>query len=221
MEHKVDLNEISDGKLYSLNDTVSLGCDGCHSLTEKAKCCHFADDTITLDPFDIYELSCTGRDFSTLFQQGILALSPVDAVLLPHLNFGDAGVCPFLAETGLCRIHANRPGLCRLFPLARGFRENNLFYLKQVHECPMQTGNPVTVKDWLGLADPKEYESFCLTWHQILSSFRTKLSSLKDHDAVTALSTQFLTFFYFAPYSSEAPFSEQFAARKNAFLQLL
>lgn len=221
MEHKVDLTEISDGMMYSINDTVTLGCDGCRYLTEKAKCCHFAEDTITLDPFDIYELSCAGLDFSTLFQQGILALSPVDAVLLPHLNFGKDNVCPFLDESGLCKIHAHRPGLCRLFPLARGFRENSMFYLKQIHECPMQTGTPVTVKDWLGLSDSKEYENFSISWHQLLNDLRTKLSAASDHDAVTALSTRFLTLFYFAPYSAEASFTEQFQARKTAFAQFL
>ena len=60
MEHKVNLEEISDGKLYTKNDMVKLGCDGCSG---KSSCCRFAEDTITLDPYDMYLLS-TGEGLS-------------------------------------------------------------------------------------------------------------------------------------------------------------
>ena len=65
MEHKVNLEEISDGKLYTLNDMVRLGCDGCQG---NASCCRFAEDTITLDPYDFYQLAILpGLSFEALY----------------------------------------------------------------------------------------------------------------------------------------------------------
>lgn len=220
MEHKVDLTEISDGTLYSLNDTVTLSCDGCRCLSEHARCCHFAEDTITLDPFDTFQLTCAGYPFVTLFQKEIISLAPVSSVLLPHLNFNDSGSCPFLDADGRCSIHAFRPGLCRLFPLARGYGENRLFYVKQIHECPIPTGQPVSVRDWLGLADATRYEQFCFDWHTLVTQFRERLQTTSGHETRTTLSTRFLSIFFFAPYETGASFYEQYALRQKEFKEI-
>lgn len=219
MEHKVNLNEISDGTLYSLKDYVPLGCDGCQCFCETAQCCHFSKDTITLDAYDIWQLACAGSDFTTLFQNGLLALSPVDMVLLPHLNFEKTNCCPFLSDDGRCGIYDFRPGLCRLFPLARGFREDGVFYLKQVHECPVQKEVPVSVTGWLGLSDATAYEAFCVQWHELLQTQRSRLAAAPDHETLTALSTRFLQLFYFMPYSRSAPFEEQYDLRRKTYAQ--
>ena len=48
------LNEISDGKLYDIEDMVkadTCGCNGC------SDCCNDVGDLVVLTPFDIYEMT--------------------------------------------------------------------------------------------------------------------------------------------------------------------
>ena len=51
MIRDVDINEISDGRRYRSGDMVKIGCAECTGCSE---CCRQVDDTIILDPYDIY-----------------------------------------------------------------------------------------------------------------------------------------------------------------------
>lgn len=212
MEHKVNLNEISDGTLYRLNDMARLGCNSCHG---NSSCCHFAQDTITLDPFDIYELSlATGFNFEELFAKQLISLSPADKLLMPHLKFSsDGDACPFLEASGLCSIHAHRPGLCRLFPLARYFHDNTLHYIHQIHECPYSNAPKVKIKKWLGVTDAQQYENFLLRWNRIVSDTKNALEKAADNAELSARTTTFLKKYYFLPYDTSKDFYTQFQAR--------
>jgi len=212
MEHKVNLQEISDGRIYRRSDSVRIGCDGCQSLHSKeAGCCHFAEDTITLDPYDFYLLARNGLDFTALYQRQQIALSMVDGCILPHLNFSD-NACPFLTKEGRCSIHSCRPGLCRLFPLARLFDEHGIGYIHQIHECPYSAGATVSIAEWLGLEDLTEYENFCIEWHELTAALRTEIRTLSDAER-SVLLTKFLNVFFISPYAPKLPFEEQFEKR--------
>ena len=50
MLRDIDLNEISDGRLYTANDMVKADCMGCQGC---ASCCQGMGDSIVLDPYDI------------------------------------------------------------------------------------------------------------------------------------------------------------------------
>lgn len=217
MEHKVDLNEISDGKLYTKNDMVKLGCNGCGG---RSSCCRFAEDTITLDPYDMYQLNTgEGLSFELLYSRGLIALSPVQGLLLPHLNFSaETGSCPFLEEDGLCRIHGNRPGLCRLFPLARHFGEDRLNYILQVHECPNPVTPKVKIKNWLDIPNVDRYEAFLTDWHTLVAMTREKITAATDNQTIHTVTTVFLKLFYLTPYGKDTDFYTQFNQRKEAFL---
>lgn len=216
MEHRVSLEDISDGKLYTKNDLVKLGCDGCSG---HAACCRFAEDTITLDPFDMYQLDTgEGLSFELLYSRALIALSPVKGLLLPHLNFSkETGACPFLEKDGLCRIHGNRPGLCRLFPLARYFEDDKLYYILQVHECPNTVTPKVKVKSWIGLPNLEQYESFLRSWHELVNKTQEKIATATDNQTIQTVTTVFLKLFYLTPYGKDKDFYSQFAQRKEAF----
>lgn len=220
MEHKVDLNEISDGKLYTKNDMVKLGCDGCNG---RASCCRFAEDTITLDPYDLYQLSTgEGLSFELLYGRELIALAPVQGLLLPHLNFSkETDTCPFLESDGLCRIHGNRPGLCRLFPLGRYFEEDTLHYILQVHECPNPVTPKVKIKNWLGLPNLEQYEAFLTQWHTLVAETQKKIAVATDNQTINTVTTVFLKLFYLTPYGKEEDFYTQFKERLNAFCSYL
>ena len=51
MERNVTMAEISDGKLYSRDDMVKVGCDDCRGCSA---CCHGMGNSIVLDPYDVY-----------------------------------------------------------------------------------------------------------------------------------------------------------------------
>ncbi len=214
MEHKVNLEEISDGKLYTKNDLVKLGCNGCNG---RASCCRFAEDTITLDPYDMYQLNTgEGLSFELLYSRQLIALAPVQGLLLPHLNFSkETESCPFLEADGLCRIHENRPGLCRLFPLARYFENDKLHYILQIHECPNPVTPKVKIKNWLGVPNLEQYETFLTTWHTLVTEIQQKIATATDNQTINTLTTVFLKLFFLTPYGKDEDFYTQFNQRQE------
>ena len=51
----------------------------------------------------------------------------------------DIDECPFLSESGLCRIHNVRPVMCRLFPLSIVPLKSGGFRLQLDQSCPVAT----------------------------------------------------------------------------------
>lgn len=212
MQHKVNLEEISDGTLYTNNDMIRIGCDSCNGT---ASCCRFAEDTITLDPYDIYRLQhATGLHFEALYSKQLIALSPVDGLLLPHLNFSkETNACPFLLENGRCSIHADRPGLCRLFPLARLIEEDKVQYLMQIHECPCSATPKTKIKKWLEFPDIDRYEAYLIHWNKVQSETRRQLATASGQAELTTVTTGFLRKYFFTPYDTTSSFYEQWEQR--------
>ena len=136
MLREVSLEEISDGRLYTLNDMAKLGCNDCAGCSS---CCRGMGNTIVLDPYDVWRL--TGGLGVSLQQllAGHLELNVVDGIILPNLKLaGDSEQCTFLNGEGRCSIHPHRPGICRLFPLGRYYEEDGFHYILQTHECEKQ-----------------------------------------------------------------------------------
>ena len=207
MLRECDINEISDGKRYQANDMVKVGCndcEGCHS------CCVGMEDTIVLDPYDIYRLTFNlGMDFQMLMQ-GRIALHVEEGVILPHLAMAkDTNACSFLNEEGRCSIHAHRPGICRLFPLGRIYEGEGFSYFLQVNECVKENRTKEKVKNWINTPRFKEYEAFILKWHNYVKDMQAFLADKEDAKDWNMLH---LHMFYMMPYTSE-DFYEEFEVR--------
>ncbi len=207
MLRECDINEISDGKRYQANDMVKLGCNdckGCHS------CCVGMEDTIVLDPYDIYRLTKNlDLDFSRLMQ-GRIALHVEEGLILPHLAMAEeTGACSFLNEEGRCSIHAHRPGICRLFPLGRIYEDGGFSYFLQVNECVRENRTKEKIKNWLNTPRLKDYEAFILKWHNYTKEMQTFLANREDAKDWNMLHLQT---FYIMPYASE-DFYEEFEVR--------
>ena len=84
-------------KLYTAGDMAKIGCDGCKGCSS---CCEGMDDTVVLNPYDVYELT---KNLNCSFEQML------NEKVELHI------------EEGRCEIHPFRPGLCRLFPLGRNY----------------------------------------------------------------------------------------------------
>ena len=215
MIREVDIDEISDGKRYKSGDMVKIGCSDCSGCSE---CCRKVDDTIILDPYDIWQLTRgLGAGFDELLTGGpipSIALGMADGLLLPHLNIDkEAGACRFLSPEGRCGIHAYRPGFCRLYPLGRIYENGSFSYFLQVYECPYPNKTKVKVKKWLGIENLPAYEAFVLKWHDILEDARKGAAAISIQSDAAGYMTAFLKKYYQDPYDPSKSFYDQFNER--------
>jgi len=212
MIREVSLEEISDGKLYGLNDMVKADCHDCEGCSA---CCRGMGQSIVLDPLDIHRLAENlGQNMGQLLGHA-LELSVVDGIVLPNLRMcGESECCAFLDENGRCSIHAYRPGICRLFPLGRYYEEENrsFRYFLQIHECRRTNRTKVKVKQWIDTPEAKRYDQYVADWHYFLKSLQAGFSGASD-EQIKDTSMRLLKEFYFLPYDKEKDFYGQFYER--------
>lgn len=211
MERQIDLQAVSDGRLYGANDMVKTDtrdCEGCSS------CCHGMGSSIVLDPLDVHRLtSATACSFEQLLEK-YLELNVVDGLILPNLKMQqDSEGCAFLNEEGRCSIHAVRPGICRLFPLGRLYENRSFQYFLQVHECSCKNRSKIKVKKWIGEQDYARYEAFVIQWHYFLKDLQGLLEE-EGNDTVRKQAVMLiLNRFYMTPYREDTSFFGQFSER--------
>ena len=211
MERHIDLREISDGRLYGLNDMVRADCGGCEGCFT---CCTGMGSSIVLDPLDIYRLtSGLSLGFQELLAQ-YLELNVVDGVILPNLKMsGDGERCAFLNGEGRCSIHGFRPGFCRIFPLGRLYEDGSFRYFLQVHECPKENRAKVKVRKWIDTPDLKQYEQFITDWHYFLKEIQDWVRTPEGAGGARALNLYILNEFFVKQYDGQADFYPQFCGR--------
>lgn len=213
MKRNVDINDISDGRLYSSGDMVRADCRDCRGCSD---CCRGMGDSILLDPMDIWRMySGLHKDFSALLECGYIELGVVDGMILPNIKMDSrTDACPFLDENGRCSVHEYRPGLCRLFPLGRYYEEKGFRYFIQVHECSLKNRGKIKIKKWLGIPDLAMYENYIRKWHDFLNRCENAMETLEE-DHVKILTLYILRKFFESSYASsdEREFYEEFDLR--------
>lgn len=210
MLRNVSLEEISDGRLYGLNDMAKLGCNDCAGCSS---CCRGMGNTIVLDPYDVWRLTGgLGVSLQQLLAEH-LELNVVDGIILPNLKLaGDSEQCTFLNDAGRCSIHLYRPGICRLFPLGRYYEEDGFRYILQIHECEKTNRSKVKIRKWMDTPDMEQYDAYIADWHAFLSKLRTKLEDASS-DLAKSVSMYILQQFYLLPYDTSRDFYSQYEAR--------
>ena len=210
MKRDIDINEISDGKLYGPNDMVKADCGDCKGCSA---CCQGMGESIVLDPFDIYRLT-TGLNVS--FEQLLgdkIELNVFDGMILPHLKMaGEKEACAFLNQEGRCSVHAHRPGICRLFPLGRIYENGGFQYFLQIHECKNENRTKVKVKKWIDTPDLKQNDEFILLWHDFVAEMQERMMKAGDEAVFKKVNMFLLQSFFIEPYQ-QVDFYGQFKAR--------
>lgn len=204
---------ISDGKKYTSEDLAKISCDNCENCSA---CCKFTDDTIFLDPWDMYMLKKVVSDsFDDLMKKGSIGLTLADGVVTPYLGKDkNTKACVFLNERGRCSIHDNRPGFCRMFPLGRVFEDDGTFkYFNQIYECPYPNKSKIKIKTFLGIDRLKTYEEFVVIWHGIQKNLSEFVMQSDDEELIKQLNMKMLTIFFINPYDTSDDFYPQFEAR--------
>ncbi len=221
MKRNVSLDEISDGKLYGINDMVKAGCNDCQGCSS---CCRQMGNSIILDPLDVHRL-CTG--LHTTFEKLLetqLELHVVDGIALPNLKMReDTEACYFLNQDGRCSIHAFRPGICRLFPLGRYYENHSFRYFLQIHECEKKNRSKVKVRKWIDTPDIQRYETYITDWHYFLNDLEELIAQAETEEQVKIFTMFFLKTFFYKPYSGdkEDSFYEEFYERLNHMKEIV
>lgn len=219
MKRNVDLSEISDGKLYDVNEMAKLGCQECAGCSA---CCRGMGSSIILDPFDVYRLE---RRLQTGFEALLtehIELNVVDGIILPNLKqAGAQEACSFLDEKGRCSIHDSRPGICRLFPLGRYYENHDYKYFLQVDECQKSNRTKVKISKWIDTPDYPRYKKFILEWHYFLNDVEVLLKEQNEEGFGKQCCMLMLQAFYIKPYDTERDFYAQFAERMQVVKEAL
>jgi len=210
MKRHIDLAEVSDGKLYDINDMAKLGCQDCKGCSE---CCKGMGESIILDPLDVFRItSYLGRCFEDMLNSEF-ELNVVDGVILPNLKMNEKNVCPFLNREERCSIHVSRPGICRIFPLGRYYENNDFKYFLQKDECAKKTRTKVKVGKWVDVPEYAKNKEFLISWHYFLNDVETMIQEKKDDTFAKQCCLLILRLFYMNPYDVNRDFYEQFAER--------
>ena len=212
MKRNVDLNEITDGRFYGLNDLVRAGCQNC---TGCSKCCHEMVDTILLDPLDVFRLNRALRtSFDDLLRLMKIELNMVDGIILPNLKVQeDTGCCAFLNSAGRCTVHNDRPGFCRMFPLGRFYEGRSFSYILQTKECPM-AHTKVRVSRWIDTENLPQNQKFVGDWHYFLEDLDSAMKQT-DSETIRKVQLYLLHTFYRTEYAAEneVDFYKEFDSR--------
>lgn len=214
MERNWNLAEVSDGKLYGIQDMVKVGCNDCKGCSA---CCHGMGQSIVLDPLDMYHMTIGLNKTPEELLATVLELNTVDGLALPNLKMqGKEGACYFLNEEGRCSIHPYRPGICRIFPLGRLYEKNSFRYFLQIHECKAEHRTKIKVKHWIDTEDIQKNETFILDWHFFLKQYQDQIKqgSLQGEEW-KQVNLQILNSFYLTPYDGNASFYSQYEQRRD------
>lgn len=219
MLREVDMKEISDGKLYGLNDMVKADCQDCQGCSA---CCRHMGNSIVLDPLDIYRLTTNlNTTFEDLLNEKI-ELHIQDSMILPSLMMKKSGdCCPFLNQEGRCSIHAFRPGMCRIFPLGRYYEERTFRYFLQVHECRKQNRTKVKVKKWIDVPELAKHEQYIADWHYFLKDLQEIIQTRQNENLTNDLRMYVLNVFFVTEYDDLRGFYEQFYGRMGEAKKLI
>ena len=211
MELKCDINEISDGKLYEINDLVKLNSDNCKGCYT---CCKGMGNSVVLDPLDIHRLLVK---LNITFQELLtykIELNVVEGVILPNIKMaGESEKCSFLNNDGRCSIHAFRPSICRIFPLGRYYERHSFKYFLHKNGCKNKERAKIKVKKWIDTSDLKTNEQFIIDWHYYLKDIQGIVKSTQDDSIIKSINMYTLNNFFIKPFTLDVDFYLQFDER--------
>lgn len=217
MKRNITLEEITDGKIYGLNDMVKADCLDCRGCSD---CCRGMGNTISLDPLDIHRLKRNlNMDFRELMAKCV-ELSNIDGVMLPNLKMLEGkDRCVFLSGAGRCEIHSARPGICRLFPLGRYYHDRTHSYILQVNECSNKNRSKIKVSKWIDTENLDEFEEYIDNWHFLIRDIQDNIGKFSPSEH-QKMNMKLLNLFFVMPFSENEFYSQcsnRIANMRNQF----
>lgn len=215
MKTGVYLEDISDGRIYDIDDLACVDAKGCHGCSA---CCEDVGDLVTLTPFDLYQIKlATGESTMTLLQKKC-NLIPDGKLFFPHLKMqGDQKRCLFLNDKNRCSIHAHRPNICRLFPLGRFYDSNDLGYFLQKNACTKDDLGEIAIREWIAIHHYEENKSFLLQWYTLNKALQFRMKFIRDDEEILGVQNLLFEMLYDIDAASEVDFYNTFHQRLSVF----
>jgi Fe-S-cluster containining protein len=211
-------DEIMNLPKLGLDDTFDFTCKAC------GKCCKHRED-ILLTPYDLFRIAAdlhrTPKEiierYCEVYEGGTSHFPVVRAVPVPPDNS-----CPFMRNRK-CSIHAKKPVVCRVYPLARMFtEEGESRYLFNGAGCKHDP-KTVTVREWIGDISTEESETAGRLWRDVIFTIGPAIQP--DKLKVSADIRQQILAAVFAVlwlnYDIEAPFVPQLEKKIEALKNIL
>jgi len=146
------------------------------------RCCHNPD--LELYPYDIVRLcsnlGMTSDVFLKTYTHNLKRSNPCFPSVMLTMSRNSGHPCPFLSESG-CRVYADRPDACRMFPLERGVsvtpfsdeEPREEYWLQRVPYC---LGHGIreesTVAQWVREQGLQPYNRMGELWAEMSLLFR-------------------------------------------------
>lgn len=188
------LEDISDGKLYDINDLAKVDANGCEGCSA---CCHGVGELFALTPYDVYEITKSlNKSFDDLIDDK-LEIIVEDKINLPHLKmYGENERCSFLNAEDRCSIHDNRPNVCRLFPLGRVYEKDDFKYFLQTDACKKPKLGKMKVKKWIKIDNYKENKEFIMIWYKLIKALTFRMKFVRDNEEIQNINKDLIDTFY-------------------------
>lgn len=205
-------------RLYTSREMARLyspRCEGC------GECCRGMGDTILLDPYDSDLLSKgLTRPFAALLHSEV-ELTADNGLIIPYLAMNErTGACSFLEDSGRCGIHSFRPGICRLYPLARKYSSDGIRYFFPENGCREKSLSKIRIDKWIGYGNTDLYERFKADWFSLCSLVRQYLKNAGDIGQEREMCMFVLENFYIKGYGEDA-FFEEYPVRAERLRKML
>ena len=211
MRIEKSLEEISDGRLYDLNDMVKAdtrGCDGCSA------CCYGVGETMGLNPFDLYQITTfLELPYERLLDTKI-ELHIEEKLTLPNLKMiGALEGCGFLDKDERCVIHDHRPSVCRMFPLGRYYDQGSFKYIYKPGDCIMPDPSKIKVKKWINIANYEENKAFILDWYKFLKALKWRVKFIHDKKELAEVNAYVINHFFKIQWDERQDFYKELEVR--------
>lgn len=156
-------------KKLTLDDTFRFACyKGIECFN---KCC--SNLTLFLTPYDIIRIKNRLGLTSTEFLEKYTTCQIGDSSGLPvvFLKMKEDSSCPFVTEEG-CSIYSDRPGSCRLYPLARmRSKKEEYYYIVRENHCKgFEEETEWSVREWLEEQGAEIYNEMNDLFMEVLAS---------------------------------------------------
>jgi len=202
-------------------EMVPFHCQRCGA------CCRQVEDSIMLEPMDIYRLSRFLRERGESIEgpEDMLAQYTHPDMLVDRLPIfllntdGPENACVFLKD-GRCSVYEARPRVCRLYPftVAPGERGRDFLYCLCTERPHHFTGGTVSAKDWFRENFPKDARSFLKEDFDALPILGKNAVDMGER-RFKSLIFQFLFYRYYN-YDLDKPFLPQFHANTGELKRL-
>ena len=190
-------------------------------------CCRQVEDSIMLEPMDIYLLSRFLRDRGEPIEgpEDLLAQYTHPDVLAERLPIfllnteGPENACVFLKD-GRCSVYEARPQVCRMYPFsaAPGERGRDFRYLLCMEKPHHFTGGMVTVKHWISENFTREAKDGMKADYDVIPILGEKVRAMSTEEFQHLL-FQFLYYRYYN-YELDQPFLPQFLSNLEQLKKL-